>query len=113
MRPPWVPFVSRRFYFGSGRPARTAVLGWRKLSSGTPMSAPVLSGDLRAFPLPDILLMINTNHKAGLLRCMQPGAAKTEEWENGEIVCARSSIPGDRIGAFLLAPEKGTAGQVP
>ena len=76
------------------------------------MSAPVLSGDLRAFPLPDILLMINTNHKTGLLRCMQPGAAKSVEWENGEIVFARSSMPGDRLGAFLLAHEKVTAAQL-
>ena len=76
------------------------------------MSAPVLSGDLRAFPLPDILLMINTNHKSGLLRCIQPGAAKSVEWEKGEIVFARSSLPGDRLGAFLLAHEKVTAGQL-
>jgi len=76
------------------------------------MSAPVLSGDLRAFPLPDILLMINTNHKTGLLRCMQPGATKSVEWENGEIVFARSTMPGDRLGAFLLAHEKVTAAQL-
>ncbi len=76
------------------------------------MSAPVLSGDLRAFPLPDILLMINTNHKSGLLRCIQPGVAKSVEWEKGEIVFARSSLPGDRLGAFLLAHEKVTAEQL-
>ncbi len=52
------------------------------------MSAPVLSGDLRVFPLLDVLLLINTSHKSGTLRCMQPGGAKTVEWENGEIVFA-------------------------
>lgn len=76
------------------------------------MSAPVLSGDLRAFPLPDVLLMINTNHKTGMLRCMQPGATKSVEWANGEIVFARSTMPGDRLGAFLLAQGKVTPSQL-
>ncbi|PYT16666.1 MAG: hypothetical protein DMF51_04270 [Acidobacteria bacterium] len=35
-------------------------------SAGRHLSAPVLSGDLRVFSLPDILLLINTNHKSGL-----------------------------------------------
>jgi len=76
------------------------------------LSAPSLSGDLRVFPLPDVLLLLNTNHKSGTLRCMQPGAAKTVEWENGEIVFARSTMPGDRLGAFLLAQGKITAAQL-
>ncbi|HEV8701120.1 MAG TPA: DUF4388 domain-containing protein [Candidatus Polarisedimenticolia bacterium] len=76
------------------------------------MSAPVLSGDLRAFPLPDILLMISTNHKSGILRCLQPGATKSVEWEDGEIVFARSSMPGDRLGAFLLARGAVSAAQI-
>ena len=67
------------------------------------MSAPVLSGDLRAIPLPDILLLLSTNHMTGNLRCLGAGATKTVEWENGDIVFARSTMPGDRLGAFLLA----------
>lgn len=76
------------------------------------MSAPVLSGDLRAFPLPDVLLMIGTNHKTGVLRCIQPGATKSIEWEQGEVVFARSSMPGDRLGAFLLSRGKVSAAQI-
>jgi hypothetical protein len=67
------------------------------------VSAPVLAGDLRVIPLPDILLLLNTNHKTGTLRCMRAGATKTVDWEKGEIVFARSTMPGDRLGAFLLA----------
>ena len=66
------------------------------------VSAPVLAGDLRVIPLPDILLLLNTNHKTGTLRCLAAGATKTIEWEKGDIVFARSTMPGDRLGAFLL-----------
>ncbi len=76
------------------------------------MSAPILSGDLRVIPLPDILLLLNTNHKTGTLRCLGSGATKTIEWEKGEIVFARSTRPGDRLGAFLLAQNKITAAQI-
>ena len=58
------------------------------------MSAPVLSGDLRAIPLPDILLLLNTNHKSGTLRCLGAGATKTVDWEKGDIVFARSTEQG-------------------
>ena len=77
-----------------------------------PMSAPVLSGDLRAIPLPDILLLLSNNHMTGNLRCLGSGATKTVEWENGDIVFARSTMPGDRLGAFLLAQKKITAAQL-
>ena len=76
------------------------------------MGAPVLTGDLRAIPLPDILLLLNTNHKTGHLRCLGAGASKTVEWEKGDIVFARSTMPGDRLGAFLLAQKKITAAQL-
>ena len=76
------------------------------------MSAPVLSGDLRAIPLPDILLLLNTNHKSGTLRCLGAGATKTVDWEKGDIVFARSTMPGDRLGAFLLAQKKITPAQL-
>lgn len=67
------------------------------------MSAPVLSGDLRAFPLADILLMLNNNRKTGALRCRQAQVEKTIEYENGEIVFARSSLPEDRLGPYLVS----------
>ncbi len=76
------------------------------------MSAPVLSGDLRVIPLPDVLLLLNTNHKTGTLRCLAAGATKTVEWEKGNIVFARSTLPGDRLGAFLLAQKTITAAQL-
>ena len=67
------------------------------------MSGPVLSGDLRAIPLADVLLLLNNNRKTGSLRCLQPDVTKTVEWEGGEIVFARSSRPEDRLGAYLLS----------
>ena len=41
------------------------------------MSAPVLSGDMRAFPLAEILLMLNNNRKTGSLTCSHGEVAKT------------------------------------
>ncbi len=76
------------------------------------MSAPVLSGDMRAFPLPEILLMLNNNRKTGALRCSQGEIIKTVEWENGEIVFARSTRPEDRLGPWLVAHGKITAQQL-
>lgn len=76
------------------------------------VSAPVLAGDLRVIPLPDILLLLNTNHKTGTLRCLAAGATKTIEWEKGDIVFARSTMPGDRLGAFLLAQGRITTAQL-
>jgi two-component system, OmpR family, response regulator len=79
------------------------------------MSASVLSGDLKAFPLPEILLMLNNNRKTGSLRCIDGQVTKTVEWENGEIVFARSTRPEDRLGAYLVgrglitAPQLGQA----
>jgi Domain of unknown function (DUF4388) len=67
------------------------------------MSSPVLSGDLRSVPLPDILLLLNNNGKTGSLLCSRGGVTKTLEWEKGDVVFARSTAPGDRLGAFLLA----------
>ena len=58
----------------SPRPGPPRVLGWPNVS------APVLAGDLRVIPLPDILLLLNTNHKTGTLRCLAAGATKTIEW---------------------------------
>ena len=75
------------------------------------MSAPVLSGDLRAFPLADILLMLNNNRKSGVLRCIQGQAEKVIEYDGGEIVFARSSMPDDRLGPFLVARGKLTPAQ--
>ena len=76
------------------------------------MSRPVLSGDLRAIPLADILLLLNNNRKTGSLRCAQPDVTKTVEWEGGEIIFARSSRPEDRLGAYLLSRGRVTSAQL-
>jgi hypothetical protein len=76
------------------------------------MSAPVLSGDLRAIPLADVLLLLNNNQKTGTLRCARAGLFKSVEWEKGKIVFARSSAPEDRLGSYLMARGKVTALQV-
>ncbi len=76
------------------------------------MSAPVLSGDMRAFPLAEILLMLNNNRKTGSLTCSHGEVAKTIDWEKGEIVFARSSRPEDRLGAYLIARGRITQAQL-
>lgn len=68
----------------------------------------ILSGNLRAIPLADVLLLVANNRLTGALRCSRAGVTKTLEWENGEIVFARSSEPGDRLGAYLLSQGKVT-----
>lgn len=76
------------------------------------MSAPDLSGSLSSIPLPDILLLLNNNRKTGELSCTLGQLSKTVEWENGEIVFARSSLPDDRLGAYLLARSRITPAQL-
>ncbi|HEX9427936.1 MAG TPA: DUF4388 domain-containing protein [Candidatus Polarisedimenticolia bacterium] len=70
------------------------------------MSTPVLAGDMSAFPLPEILLMLNNNKKTGALRCTDGDVSKTIEWETGQIVFARSSLDEDRLGSHLVARGK-------
>ncbi len=76
------------------------------------MSAPVLSGDLRAIPLADVLHLLNSNLASGTLRCARGGLAKTIEWEKGAIVFARSTAPEDRLGSYLVARGKLTTAQI-
>ena len=76
------------------------------------MSAPVLSGDIRFIPLADVMLLLHNNGRTGSLRCSRAGVTKTMEWEKGELVFARSTAPGDRLGAFLLARGVVTAPQL-
>jgi hypothetical protein len=66
------------------------------------MSGSILAGDLSSMPLADILLLLNNTQKTGSLRCSRPDAAKTLEWDAGEIVFARSSMKEDRLDAYLI-----------
>jgi len=61
---------------------------------------------MSAFPLPEILLMLNNNKKTGALRCTEGKVSKTIEWETGQIVFARSSLDEDRLGSHLVARGK-------
>jgi len=99
---------------GSGRVAASSVevLRHGALRAEITMSAPVLSGDMRAFPLAEILLMLNNNRKTGSLTCSHGEVAKTIDWEKGEIVFARSSRPEDRLGAYLIARGRITQAQL-
>ena len=76
------------------------------------MSAPVLGGDIRFIPLADVMLLLHNNGRTGSMRCSRAGVTKTMEWEKGELVFARSTAPGDRLGAFLMARGLVTAGQL-
>ena len=76
------------------------------------MSGSVLTGDMGSIPLPDILMLLNGNRKTGRLCCSRAGVSKTVEYEAGDVVFARSTLPEDRLGAYLLAHGKVTKQQL-
>ncbi len=76
------------------------------------MSRSVLAGDLESFPLADILMLLHNARKTGELRCTRGEVSKTLDWEEGEIVFARSSMREDRLDAYLLAHGTVTGNQL-
>jgi len=62
----------------------------------------VLSGDVRSFPLADLLSLIHTAGKSGFLLFQRDGDEKAIYFNRGEVVFALSNLPSDRLGASLL-----------
>jgi len=67
------------------------------------MSITLLAGSLQFVPLPDIMLLLTNNRKNGSLFCQNGGISKVLEFEKGNIVFARSTMPEDRLGDYLVS----------
>lgn len=63
---------------------------------------PVLSGDLSSISLSDLFSLITLSKKTGALRCTRGAESRTIQWEQGEIVFARSNSVRDSLGCFLV-----------
>jgi Domain of unknown function (DUF4388) len=62
----------------------------------------VLSGDVRSFPLADLLSLVHAAGKSGFLLFQHEGAEKAIYLNRGEVVFAESNVGADRLGAYLL-----------
>lgn len=62
----------------------------------------VLSCDVRAFPLADLLSLVHQAGKSGYLLFEFDGDAKAVYLNRGEVVFAESNLPADRLGDCLL-----------
>ena len=62
----------------------------------------VLSGDLTAFCLADVLTLLGMAKKGGILRLTRGAETRTLAWEGGEIVFARSNSVRSSLGNFLV-----------
>lgn len=76
------------------------------------MISSLLTGNLRGIPLPDLLLLLHNNRKTGALFCQSSGVSKVVEWEQGEIVFARSTVSEDHLGHYFLSRRIVTADQL-
>src|SRR5207245_3753176 len=106
---PWARRGSADCTARAGRGCRDTCGGWRRQDSvcyTRLMGTPILTGELSAFALPDILNLLNTNRKTGSLRCAQGDVWKAIEWQEGAIVFARSSRNEDRFGSYLVSRRK-------
>jgi hypothetical protein len=62
----------------------------------------VLSSDVRAFPLADLLSLVHSAGKSGFLLFQYESEEKAIYLSRGEVVFAESNLPTDRLGASLL-----------
>ena len=62
----------------------------------------VLCGDVRSFPLADLLSLVHTAGKSGFLLFRFEREEKAVYFSRGEVVFAESSLASDRLGASLL-----------
>jgi hypothetical protein len=62
----------------------------------------VLSADVRAFPLADLLSLVHGTGKSGFLLFHHENEEKAIYLNRGEVVFAESNLPSDRLGACLL-----------
>jgi hypothetical protein len=62
----------------------------------------VLSGDVRSFPLADLLSLVHSAGKSGLLLFQHESDEKAVYLNRGEVVFAESNLKADRLGTYLL-----------
>jgi Domain of unknown function (DUF4388) len=62
----------------------------------------ILSGDLSAFNLADIVTLLAMGKKSGVLRLTRGAETRTLTWQVGEIVFARSNSVRNSLGNFLV-----------
>ena len=62
----------------------------------------ILSGDLSAFSLADIVNLLAMGKRSGMLRLTRGAETRTLTWQNGEIVFARSNSVRNSLGNFLV-----------
>ena len=62
----------------------------------------ILSGDLSAFNLADIVTLLAMGKKSGVLRLTRGAETRTLTWQGGEIVFARSNSVRNSLGNFLV-----------
>jgi len=98
----------------AGRAGRTIVL---ECGGGDGPAVPwdrdlVLSADVRAFPLADLLELVHGMGKSGFLLFQHGDEEKAVYLSRGEVVFAESNLPSDRLGACLLRSGTLTATQL-
>lgn len=62
----------------------------------------ILSGDLSAFTLADIVNLLAMGKRSGVLRLTRGAETRTLTWQDGEIVFARSNSVRNSLGNFLV-----------
>jgi hypothetical protein len=85
----------------------TRLLVLEKTGADTTIAVPwdrelVLEGDVRAFPLADLLSMLHGMGKSGFLYFCQPDCEKSVYLHRGEVIFAASNQRVDRLGNSLL-----------
>ena len=62
----------------------------------------ILKGEIGAISLADLFSLFNLSKKTGTLNCKFGEVTKQVFWDEGEVVFARSSLPEDSLGMFLV-----------
>jgi hypothetical protein len=84
----------------------------RKLEKPGERNVVRLWGDLASFAVPDVLLLLFSNHSTGMLSFDLPDSHKSVYVKNGELVFAQSSMRDDRLGECLVRMGKITQGEL-
>ena len=75
------------------------------------MESHVLQGSLKAIRIPEVLTFLNYLKKSGILTVEGDGRTRKVYFNQGEMIFASSSDPGESLGSFLVRREKITPEQ--
>ncbi len=72
--------------------------------AGGPAPAPrcLLAGDLTGFPVPDLVAFIHQSRLSGTLTVSGGGVSRSVAFKEGEVRCAVSEVPGERVGEVAV-----------